>query len=125
MLDFIICIYICSTDTHALDEDTSAIVAALSPVKLNTTLQNLRNKKVKVPQESGEEINRRCEILQSKINCIVRDGRKSKESSRFISKAGRICVQPITQVVDDDILKHFSKKEIRDIIVAALNSDCN
>ena len=65
----------------------------------------------------------RREELWQYILQIVKDAKEKKDTCRFRSKFGSICITPITNTADKNLLKHFSKREIRELISTALKME--
>lgn len=118
------CYIFLQTDTNSLDED----IIKITPSDLDFIIQEQRRS---TPQASAvgkglspdapnspiQEQRRRS--LQANVKAIVRAAKENNETFRFYSKTGRICIQPITQEMDKELLKHFSTKEIRMLIEKA------
>ena len=54
-------------------------------------------------------------ILTQEIKALVSEARAMASVSKFRTKLGGICVRPVTEVLNKDLLK-FSVKEIREIL---------
>ena len=92
-------------------------ITATGP-SLNETIKTLRTKKLKAPERSHKTDKNI--LLRDKINDIVNEARLLKKVDKFRTARGTICVRPITDNVEKELLKHFSTREIREFVSHAL-----
>lgn len=85
----------------------------------NRTLQVLRSKKIKL-QDWREEKAEALKVLTTEVKNIVQEAKNNNATGIFLAKKGGLTILPVTQKVHKNIVKHFSTKEIRTLIIEAL-----
>ena len=94
------------------------VEATASGPSLNETIKTLRTKKLKMP-EISVKMNKSI-LLRAKVNELVKEARLLKRVHKFRTSTGTICIRPVTECVDKDLIKHFSTKELREFVSDAL-----
>ena len=84
---------------------------------VNKTLKNLRSKKIKYSESTKSEKENQRLILSENVKKII----NSANPSELYTSKNKICVQVVTKKLPKSVLKMFSVKEIRDIMIKVLD----
>ena len=84
----------------------------------DNTLKTLRTKKLRGPMSSDRL--EKLSLLRLAIHDLVAEARLLNRVDKFRTRLGTICIRPVTENVDKELLRPFSTKEIREIVAEAV-----